>query len=113
MARKIKDAGFVPPKDPRPYNYTTGPDSPFSNEEKKAINKANVPKKVKRDENKTRKYRVNINSTPNSKSNKAALKLYKTTNQTAPTPRTGPSSGGGGQSARYNRLTGGLRQHGR
>ena len=28
-------------------------------------------------------------------------------------PRTGPSSGGGGQSARYNRLTGGLKQHGR
>ena len=30
-----------------------------------------------------------------------------------PPPRTGPSSGGGGQSARYNRLTGGLKQHGR
>jgi hypothetical protein len=29
-------------------------------------------------------------------------------------PRTGPSSGGGGQSARYNRLTGGgLNKHGR
>ena len=28
-------------------------------------------------------------------------------------PRTGPSSGGGGQSARYGRLTGGLKQHGR
>ena len=32
---------------------------------------------------------------------------------TALPPRTGPSSGGGGQSARYNRLTGGLKQHGR
>ena len=28
-------------------------------------------------------------------------------------PRTGPGSGAGGQSARYNRLTGGLRKHGR
>ena len=32
---------------------------------------------------------------------------------TALPPRTGPSSGGGGQSARYNRLTGGLMRHGR
>ena len=33
---------------------------------------------------------------------------------TALPPRTGPSSGGGGQSARYNRLTGGgLMKHGR
>jgi len=32
----------------------------------------------------------------------------------APPPRTGPNSGGGGQSARYNRLTGGgLNKHGR
>ena len=28
-------------------------------------------------------------------------------------PRTGPGSGSGGQSARYNRLTGGLMKHGR
>ena len=99
-------------KDPRPYNYTTGPDSPFSDEEKKAINKANVPKKVKRDENKTRKYRVNINSTPNPKSNKEALRVYKAANKTAPTPRTGPSSSSG-QGGRYSRLTGGLMKHGR
>ena len=101
-------------KDPRPYNYTTGPDSPFSNEEKKAINKANVRPKVPRDESKTRRYRVNINSTPNPKSNKAALKLYKAANATAPAPRTGPSSGGGAQGSRYGRLTGGgLNKHGR
>ena len=31
----------------------------------------------------------------------------------APSPRTGPGSGSGGQSARYNRLTGGLLKHGR
>ena len=35
-------------------------------------------------------------------------------NLKAPAPRTGPSSGGGGQSSRYGRLTGGgLNKHGR
>ena len=101
------------PKDPRPYNYLTGPDSPFSDEEKKAINKANVPKKVKRDENKTRRWRVNINSTPTAKSNKKSRKVYKAANPSRP-PRTGPGSGSGGQSARYSRITGsGLSKHGR
>ena len=99
-------------KDPRPYNYTTGPNSAFSNEEKKAINKANVPKKVKLNENKTRRWHLNIDSTPTPKSRKEARIVYKAANKTAPTPRTGPSSSSG-QGGRYSRLTGGLLKHGR
>ena len=42
------------------------------------------------------------------------LKILKNIGAPSMPPRSGPSSGGGGQGARYNRLTGGgLRKHGR
>ena len=87
-----------------------------------------IPDKL---ENETRRMRAariqrsthrSVQTTKNMKAAGTKLHGYKNTiqqvraragNRTTSPPRTGPSSGGGGQSARYNRLTGGLKQHGR
>jgi len=80
-----------------------GPESPFSNEERRQLAKEFGSKnKVKN------AYKQNV-KTPG----RAQPKGTQPKGMASP-PRTGPNSGGGGQSARYNRLTGGgLNKHGR
>ena len=49
----------------------------------------------------------------NTVANKRATKAGGRAQPKGTLPRTGPGSGSGGIGARYNRLTGGLRKHGR
>ena len=61
----------------------------------------------------TNKYTKGVKSPGRAQPKGTAPRTAVPRTPTALPPRTGPSSGGGGQSARYNRLTGGLKQHGR
>ena len=87
-----------------------------------------IPDKLDNENRRMRAARIqssthrSVQTTKNMKAAGTKLHGYKNTiqqvraragNRTTSPPRTGPSSGGGGQSARYNRLTGGLKQHGR
>ncbi len=90
-------------KQPKSMRNVFGPESPFSNEERRKLAKEFGSKnKVKN------AYKQNVKTL-----GRAQPKGTQPKGMAAP-PRTAPSSGGGGQSSRYGRLTGGgLNKHGR